>query len=120
MIVPTMKTISSIKQGDACSIPVMLFFNGAEINSEVVEMLEAIEFAFEDQTPVSVPAAEAWNAELGAFLLPVTQQMTFAMDVGNTTLDVRVQFRGGDVLGVREKAKIKVVDATSEEVLNYA
>lgn len=111
------KTIPTIKQGDAYSVPVHLYFNGAEIDAALLDMLEEIEFAFADQEPVRLPAAEAWCDALGCFLLPVTQAQTFALDEGRTTLDVRVQFYGGSVLGVREKGKLKVVDATSEEVL---
>lgn len=113
----SVKTVPSIKQGDACSIPVHLYFNGTEIGAELLDMLEALEFAFPDQEPVRLPAAEAWCEALGCFLLPVTQAQTFALDEGRTTLDVRVRFYGGSVLGVREKGKMNVVDATSEEVL---
>lgn len=113
------ETIPCIKQGDACSIPVKLYFNGEAITADVLPLLEEIEFAFgdEDLKPVRIPAAESWSDTLGMFLLPVTQKQTFALDVGLTTLDVRVRFRGGGVLGVREKAKMKVADATSEEVI---
>ncbi len=111
------QTVPTIKQGDAYSIPVHLYFNGEEIGANLIDMLEEIEFAFEDQEPVRVPANEAWNDTLQCFLLPVTQEQTFSLEEGRTTLDVRVQFLGGNVLGVRQKGKLKVVDATSEEVL---
>lgn len=113
------KTIPTIKQGDAYSIPITLYFNGEKITEDLIPLLEEIEFTLGDEgvEPVRIPAAEAWNETLEKFLLPVTQEQTFALEEGRTTLDVRVQFLGGSVLGVREKAKIKVVDATSEEVL---
>ncbi len=109
--------VATIKQGDAYNIPVKLFFNGVAISTETLSLLDEIEFALGDLDPVRIPASEAWSEALGEFLLPVTQEMTFALEVGKTDLDVRVQFLGGDVLGVREKARIRVIDATSETVL---
>lgn len=117
MAVINASSTPTIKQGDAYRIPVKLYFNGDEINSETLALLEEIEFALGELEPVRIPASEAWSSVMGEFLLPVTQEMTFALPVGTTYLDVRVQFLGGDVLGVRQKAKIKVVDATSEEIL---
>lgn len=113
------KTIPTIKQGDAYYIPVTLYFNGEKITADEIPLLEEIEFTLGDEgaKPVRIPASESWNDTLGMFVLPVTQEQTFALDEGRTTLDVRVQFLGGNVLGVWEKTKIKVVDATSEEVL---
>lgn len=113
----TTTTIPTIKQGDAYNIPVKLFFNGTAISSETLSLLDEIEFALGDLPPVRIAADEAFSSVLGEFLLPVTQEMTFALEVGKTDLDVRVQFVGGDVLGVREKARIRVIDATSETVL---
>ena len=108
-----------IKQGDACCIPVALYFNGEPITAALLPLLEEIEFTLgaEGTPPVRMPAAESWSETLGMFLLPVTQAQTFALDEGRTTLDVRVRFYGGSVLGVREKASISVADATSEEVI---
>lgn len=111
-------TLPTIKQGDAYNIPVKLYFNGDAIDSETLDLLDEIEFALGELPPVRIKADEAYSTALGEFLLPVTQEMTFALPVGTTYLDVRVQFLGGDVLGVRQKAKIKVVDATSEQILD--
>lgn len=113
----TINTNPNIKQGDAYRVPVWLYFNGEPITEDVIELLEEIEFAIGDVTPVRLDPRACYSAELGAFLLPVTQEQTFALEEGSTELDVRVQFLGGDVLGAREKAKLKVLDATSEEVL---
>lgn len=109
--------LPQIKQGDACSIQVHLFFNGQEIGAGLVPMLEEIEFAFEDLEPVRIPAREAWNDTLGCFLLPVMQEQTFLLEEGRAALDVRVRFLGGGVLGAREKRELKVADANSGEVL---
>lgn len=110
-------TIPTIKQGDAFSIPVHLYFNGAEIGADLLDLLEEIEFTLGELDPVRIPADEAWNDTLSCFLLPVTQEQTFALEEGRTEMDVRVQFLGGNVLGVRQKGKMKVVDTTSEVIL---
>ena len=111
------KTIPTIKQGDAYSIPLHLFFNGDEIGPETLRLLEEIEFALGETEPVRIPAKDAWSDALQCFLLPVTQEQSFALDTGCTTLDVRVQFYGGNVLGVRQKGHLRVTDATSEVIL---
>lgn len=108
----------AIKRGDECAIQVRLFFNGAEIGAPLVPMLEELEFAFEGQTPVRIAADEAWSDALDCFLLPVTQEQTFALDRGYTTLDLRVRFHGGNVLGARQKARVKIADANSWEVIS--
>lgn len=107
--------IPTIKQGDACSLQVHLYFNGEEIDAELVSMLEEIEFALGELQPVRLPAADAFNETLGCFLLPLTQEQTFLLEAGRTTLDVRVRFYGGSVLGARDKRALRVADATSGE-----
>lgn len=114
----TVTSVPTIKQGDAYYLPVHLYFNGEEINADLLDMLEEIEFALADLEPVRLTPAESYSEALGCFLLPLTQKQTFELEEGRTTtLDVRVQFLGGNVLGVRQKAKMKVLDATSEEVI---
>ena len=106
-----------IKQGDAYCVPVELFLNGTKLTEADLPLLEEIEFTLGGCVSVRVDAAAGYSAALGAFLLPLTQEQTFALDAGQTELDVRVQWRDGNVLGIREMLKIKVADAASEEVL---
>lgn len=110
-------SLPSIKQGDACSLQVHLFFNGKEIGAGLVPMLEEIEFTLDDLEPVCLPAAKAYHETLGCFLLPLTQEQTLLLAEGRTTLDVRVRFYGGSVLGARERRLLQVADANSEEVI---
>ena len=52
------------------------------------------------------------------FLVPLSQTETFALEDGDTvSLDVRVEFPGGDVIGTRTMEQIRVLDALSEEEL---
>ena len=58
------------------------------------------------------------DAETGEFLLPLTQEETFALPPGAALpLDVRVKFTGGDVLGCVRMGAVAVCDAISGEVL---
>lgn len=111
------KTIPTIKQGDAYSVPIELYLNGVKLTAEQLPMLEEIEVTIGEIEPIRMAASEAWSEAAGAFLVPLTQVMTFALEEGRTDFDVRVQFKDGDVIGLKKKLKIKVVDATSEEVL---
>ena len=110
-------TFPTIKQGDAYSLPLELYLNGTKLTAEHLPMLEEIEVTIGETEPIRLEAAAAWSEASGAFLVPLTQEKSFALEEGRTDFDVRVQFHGGDVIGIRKKVKIKVVDATSEEVL---
>lgn len=109
--------IPAIKQGDDYYIPVHLYFNGDEITDNELPLLDEIEYCFDERDPMKILAAEAYSAAMECFLLPVSQEESFALDEGKTTFDVRVKFYGGNILGVKKKAKMRVLDASSEEVL---
>jgi len=106
-----------IKQGDDVYLQVTLYFNGAAITANELPLLDEIEYCFEDENPRKIKAEDAWNETLGLFLLPVSQENTFALDDGRTNIDVRVKFLGGNVLGVRQRNRMKVLEANSTEVI---
>lgn len=59
-----------------------------------------------------------YNSADGCFYLPLTQDETFAFPAnGSVTLDIRVKFVGGDVVGVQRMESLAVADASSEVVL---
>ena len=59
-----------------------------------------------------------YSGEDGCFYLPLTQAETFAFPAnGTVTLDIRVKFVGGDVVGVQRMESFAVADATSEVIL---
>ena len=87
------------------------------ITEDELPLIEEIEFTFDDLEPQSYEPASIYNATLGKFLVPMSQEQSFWMGHGTTTLDCRVQFRGGDVVGVKSKSRIRVREANSYEVI---
>ena len=112
-------SLPTIKQGDDCFLQCILYFNGERITANELPLLDEIEYCFVNEDPNTVKAADAWNEGLACFLLLITQEQSFALEEGRTALDVRVRFRGGNVLGSRQMAKMRVLDAASEEVLPH-
>lgn len=111
-------TIPLIKQGDEYNMLVELKLNDEIIGEDHLPLLAEIEYALGDVTPVRLNPARCYSKSLGKFLFPVTQEQTFQLEEGRTDLDIRVQFVGGNVVGIRQKLRLKVLDATSENILN--
>ena len=106
-----------IKQGDDVYLQVTLYFNGVAITANELPLLDEIEYCFEYEEPRKIKATDAWNGTLEKFLLPVSQENSFALEDGKTNIDVRVKFLGGNVLGVRQRNRMKVLEANSQEVI---
>lgn len=107
----------AIKQGDDVYLQVTLYLNGEALTADSLAMLDEIEYCFEEEPPRTIPAAEAWDDTLEKFLLPVSQRNTFALEERRTSFDVRVKFVGGNVLGVRQRRRMNVLEANSTEVI---
>lgn len=104
-----------IKQGDEYSVPVLIRLNGEPV--EIDEVDEA-EFAFGSGLRKLYPGDVEYSQADGCFYLPLTQAETFAFPAnGTVTLDIRVKFVGGDVVGVQRMESFAVADATSEVIL---
>lgn len=103
----------TFKQGDAFVLPISGTLNGSAISAADVVTLELMLGDLRKTYPEDM----SYDAASGDFLLPLTQEETFAFDPGTYEYDMRVAFRGGSVLGMHKKGKFSVVDATSEEVL---
>lgn len=112
------KTLPTIKQGDEYYMPVELKLNDEIFGEDYLPLLAEIEYALGDVEPVHLNPARCFSKSLGKFLFPVTQEQTLQLEEGRTDLDIRVQFVGGNVIGIKQKIKLKVLDATSENVLN--
>ena len=103
----------SIKQGDAYSLRVRLDLNREPVTEEELPLLHCVEFMLGDGIRKTWP--EDGGFESGAFLMPLTQEETFALEDGEKMeFDVRVHFANGDVVGMKKKLTIKIVDAISE------
>ena len=105
----------TIKQGDALELPVSVLLNGEAIDCTDVETAE---FRLGDRLRLCWPAEVDYDETRQCFLLPLSQQDTFALAADSTVyLDCRVKFIGGGVLGAGKMAAVSVADALSEEVL---
>lgn len=106
-----------IKQGDAYDVQVSLTFNDEPIDDGNLDLIEEIEFTFGDLAPMKFNPADIYDTTVGAFLVPLTQEQTLGLEDGKTLVDCRVQFRGGDVVGVTQMTRIFIRDALSGEVI---
>jgi hypothetical protein len=105
---------TTIKQGDAYSLPVAVTLDNTAIN---IADIECVEF-YIGELRKTYPAEATFDAGSGYFYVPMTQQETFAFEADSSlNLDVRVKFVGGNVMGVKRMGIVNVVDATSEVIL---
>lgn len=104
-----------IKQGDQYSIPILIRLNGEPID---VDEAAEVEFTFGNGMRKLWPQDVQYNSADGCFYLPLTQDETFAFPANGTmSLDIRVKFVGGNVMGVTKPESLAVADAVSEVVL---
>ena len=101
---------TKIKQGDAYALPIQIKLNGEDV--------EAAEFCLGDGLRKLYPGDVSYEAGDNTFYLPLTQSDTFSFPAnGSVSLDIRVKFTGGDVIGVLRPETLAVYDAASEVVL---
>ena len=105
-----------IKQGDAYAVQVSLTFNGEPIVYSDLDLIEEIEFTFGELAPMRFKPKDIYNTTIGAFLVPLTQKQTFMLEDGKILVDCRVQFWGGDVVGVARMVRVFVREALSWEI----
>ena len=104
-----------IKQGDQYSIPIALKLNGEDID---INDIAEVEFTFGNGLRKVFPQEVQYNSADNCFYLPLTQDETFEFPAnGAVTLDTRVKFVGGNVIGAQRMDSAAVADATSEVVL---
>ena len=105
----------AIKQGDACKLRVTLKLGDEAITAADLPLLHCVEFCLDGIRKLYPDAVTFAD---GAFLVPLTQPETFALEPDTTIeLDVRAHFLSGDVLGTKQRPKLAVVDALSEVIL---
>ena len=106
---------TKIKQGDAYALPIQIRLNGELINADDVD---TVEFTLGEALRKLYPGDVTYEPGDNTFYLPLTQADTFSVPAnGSVTLDIRVKFTGGDVIGVLRPDALAVYDATSEVVL---
>ena len=104
-----------IKQGDQYSVPILIRLNGEPVNADDVA---SVEFTFGSGLRKLFPGDVQYNSADDCFYLPLTQDETFEFPAnGSMSLDIRVKFVGGDIIGVQRMESFAVADATSEVVL---
>lgn len=106
-----------IKQGDAYAVQVSLTFNDEPIVYSDLDLIEEIEFTFGELAPMRFKPKDIYNTTIGAFLVPLTQEQTFWLEDGKILVDCRVQFWGGDVVGVSRMVRVFVREALSWKIL---
>ena len=101
-----------IKQGDAYLIPIALRMNNTSISDKDIEVIEVFFGTVRKTYPGEI------TYQNGVLFYPVTQEETLALQEEKTIyMDVRVKFTNGSCIGVPEKLRVDVADATSLEVL---
>ena len=104
-----------INQGDQYSIPIALQLNGEDID---INHLAELEVTFENGLRKMFPQEVQYNSAADCFYLPLPPAETFEFPAnGSVTLDPRVKFVGGNVIGAQRMDSAAVADATSEVVL---
>ena len=104
-----------IKQGDQYSVPIKILLNGEPLD---VDDVSEVEFTIAGGTRKLWPQDVQHSTTDNCFYLPITQAETFAFPANSSvSLDVRVKFVGGDVMGPQRMESFAVADALSEVTL---
>lgn len=102
-----------IMQGDQYAIPIIGTQNGKPLDMDTVDEIEFVVGKLRKLYPGEVVLDEE-----GRFLLPLTQQETFAVQRSSQHVQIRVKFKGDPpvVVGV-DVGDIYVTDSISKVVL---
>lgn len=104
-----------IKQGDAYKLPLELKFNGELL---AISDIETVEVYIGPDIRKTYPGDIDYDAGSQKFYVPFTQDETFSLEANSgVSVDIRVKFSGGDVIGIQRMITLAVYDATSEVVL---
>ncbi len=105
----------TIKQGDAYAIPLTITADGTALDDESTSLVEVM---LGHHLRKTWPGDIAWDGDNGCWLLPVTQEETFAMEAGaELALDVRVRTASDMILGTTEVIRLRVAPAESRAVI---
>ncbi len=105
---------TKIKQGDAVLVPIEVKLNGEALDIAEAEQVEFYIGGYRKLWPGEV----RYDGDDKCFYVPVGQEESFSWkENANIAVDVRVKFKGGNVMGAERLKYALVVDAVSEEVL---
>ena len=110
-------TIYTIKQGDACVLPVEILLNGTALTDEDLPLMDEIEFMLGRCVRRLVRAEDAWSEALEKWKFELLQADTLYMRPGVYDIDVRVQFYGGSTLGMKNRQKVRILPSMSRKVI---
>lgn len=100
-----------IMQGDAYSIPITIKSDGAEIDSAVVEAVEIIIGFIKKVYPGEI------TFNNGAWHFPLRQEESAKLSRGRTSVQVRVKFHDGNVVGMKHDAAVNVKESRSKVII---
>lgn len=104
----------AIKQGDSYYLPVSVTLDG---NALELEAIACAEFYLEGRRKL-YPGEVSYDAMTQTFQIQLSQEETFAWVANKAvTLDIRLKFTNGDVIGLPKPLSINVSRALSREVL---
>lgn len=105
---------TKVKQGDQYQLPVTIWSNDDLVDPDDIAEVEIML----GDTRYLYPGSVTYDAATKQFLVPMTQEQTFAFEAGSLIeVDIRVKFTGGDIIGARATRMLNIIDALSEEVL---
>lgn len=113
----TSSSIYTIKQGDACYIPVTVTLDEETVTSEDVALIDELEFMIGCCVRRVAKASECWSDEAEAFLFELQQGDTLRVRPGIYPFDCRVKLASGEVIGMNNTEKIRIADSKSREVI---
>ncbi len=107
-------SLSRLKRGDACSLAINVSLNGEGLNLADTELIEIYVGSVRKTYPGDVVFSEID----GKLYFPISQRETFSFRGGDAVpVDVRVRFKGGDVLGTSRTVFLPIFDTVSVEAL---
>ena len=112
--------MASIKQGDAYGLPFQIRQEDGLITAETLDTVEVVEVYLGQERKEYRAEGDGeiyFDSEQNAFIYPLTQQETFAMPPRMIPADIRVKFKGEQVVGIQEPLFVSVKDAVSRKEL---
>lgn len=102
--------MTNIMQGDAYSVPINITAGGTVIDDTMAETVEVMIGFIRKTYPEEITFSD------GSWLFPLTQDETFKLSSFQQTVQVRVKFNSGEVIGA-VVGSVQIAGSNSKEVL---